>query len=98
AVLRDHNRDIADVEVHVARGDDVAFLILDAAGRRYGYDIKARGAEPSRRITKHGLVGIIMTQIRNGYAARRDEPCDIVHVPIRMIVEQPRAEPDDAFE
>ena len=98
AILRHNHGGIADVEVHVARRDDVAVLILDAAGRGEGDDIELGSLQSFGGVAIDGVVGIVLRGGRDCDAAGRDEAREIVDVAVGVVVEQALAEPDHALE
>src|SRR5688500_18236101 len=60
AILRHYHRRVADVEIHVAGGDDVALGALDAAGGGQVDEVELRGAQALRGIAPDGLVGVVL--------------------------------------
>src|SRR5207302_5440872 len=59
AVLRHHDRGITDVEVHIARGDDVAILADDPTRRGEGDDVEPRVNEAPSGVLVDGFIGIV---------------------------------------
>ena len=98
AILRHDDCRIADVEVHVARRDDVAVLVGDPAGRGQGHDVEMGVAEPPGGVLVDRLIGLVLGGGRDRDPARRDEAREIVDMAVGMIVHQPGAEPDHALE
>ena len=93
AVERHHHRGIADVEVHIGGGDDLA-VALDRAGGgdRHHREPERLGARPG--VGEDGRVGIVGA---GGFGdsdhALADEAGEIVDMAVGMIVGEPVAEP-----
>ncbi len=98
AILRDDDRGIADVEVHVARRDDVAVVAQIGPGEGRVTMSSPAARSRLRGVAIDGLVGVVLGRRRDRDAARRDEPREIVDMAVGMVVGEALAEPHDALE
>ena len=99
AILRHHDGGIADVEVHVARRDRrrrPRRATRPGEGRVTTSSRASRAAAARHRVDR--LVGIVPGRRRDRDPSRRHEAREIVDVAVGVVVEQARAEPDDALE
>ena len=98
AVLRDDHDGIADVEVHIARGNDVAVLVGDSPGGGQGDNVEPRIGQPPCSVLVDGFVWVVPRRGWDRHPAGGDKPREIVDVPVGVIVHQAGAEPDDPLE